>query len=134
MRLKSQTGDTIVEVMIAIVIVSTVLVGAFVLSRTSLKNVRGSEEHSQALKLVQGQLEQLKAAARTGQLSDFAGTFCMVDGAVETTLSNCTSDRYRLTVTNADPAHNTFRATATWDRLGGGTSQVRLSYRVVFGG
>ena len=132
---KSQTGDTIVEVMIAIVVISTVLAGAFLVSRTSLKNVRDSEEHSQALKLVQGQVERLRnAAAQVADASSFPASFCIAPAVVTSTDPSCTSGLYKLSIKNIDATNNTYQATARWDSISGGTGQVQLSYRVVFAG
>lgn len=134
-RLKRlQAGDTIVEVMIAIVVISTVLAGAFLVSRTSLKHVRDSEEHSQALKLIQGQVEQLRDAAAQVKKADVSwpASFCMSPTVVASTDPSCISGLYKMSITNVDPANNTYQATAQWDSVNGGTSRVQLVYRVVF--
>jgi Tfp pilus assembly protein PilV len=133
---RSEAGDTIVEVMIAIVVISTVLSGAFLVSRTSLKHVRDSEEHSQALKLVQGQVELLRDVAAQVKESDaataFPSSFCMSPAVVAATNAACTSGLYKLSVKSSDAANHTYQATARWDSVSGGTAQVQLSYRVVF--
>ncbi len=58
-----QSGDTIVEVIIAIAVIAAVLTGAFVVSSHSITSVRDSEEHSEVLQQLQGQVELLRAAA-----------------------------------------------------------------------
>jgi type II secretory pathway pseudopilin PulG len=63
LRDKLQAGDTIVEVVIAIAVIATVLTGAFIVSSRSLTAVRDSEEHSEVLQQLQGQVELLRAAA-----------------------------------------------------------------------
>lgn len=55
------SGDTIVEVLIAIIVVSTVLAGAYASSNRSLKATRQAQEHTEALKFAQGQLEALRS-------------------------------------------------------------------------
>lgn len=60
---RHERGDTIVEVMISLIVISSVIVGAFILSRTSTRNIRSSEEHSQAQQYLQGQVELLRAYA-----------------------------------------------------------------------
>ena len=65
LRNRFQAGDTIVEVVIAIAVIATVLAGAFVVSSHSLTSVRVSEEHSEVLQQLQGQVELLRAAANT---------------------------------------------------------------------
>ncbi len=58
-------GDTIVEVLIAISVVSIILGGAYVTSSRSLGNIRGAQERIEALKLIEGQLERLSVIAQT---------------------------------------------------------------------
>jgi type II secretory pathway pseudopilin PulG len=60
MRGLKQTGDTIVEVLIAILVASTVLAGAFVSAQHSLTGTRQSQERSEALKVAEVQLEHLR--------------------------------------------------------------------------
>lgn len=57
----SQAGDTIIEVLLAITIVSSVLAGAFVVVAENTRHIRDSEEHAQALQLLQGQVEAVRA-------------------------------------------------------------------------
>lgn len=59
----SQKGDTIVEVLIAIAVASAVLGSAFLVVNKTSKNVRQSQEHAEALKLVEGQVELLRYRA-----------------------------------------------------------------------
>jgi type II secretory pathway pseudopilin PulG len=128
-----QAGDTIVEVMIAIVVISTVLAGAFLVSRTSLKNVRDSEEHSQALKLVQGQVELLRqAAGRVTSGSSFPSSFCLDASGATQTGPACKTDFYTLSIKSLGAVANTYQITAQWDSISGGTGQVQIAYRVVF--
>jgi prepilin-type N-terminal cleavage/methylation domain-containing protein len=56
----SNRGDTIVEVLIAIAIVSVILVGAFVTSNKSTQAVRNSQEHAEAAQLLKSQIEQAR--------------------------------------------------------------------------
>ena len=57
----AQTGDTIVEVLIAIVLISMILGGAYIASRASLTGTRKAEEHGEALKIAESQTEDLRA-------------------------------------------------------------------------
>jgi Tfp pilus assembly protein PilV len=56
----NQVGDTIIEVMIALVIMGSVLAGAYYLSNYSLNTILESHFRSDALYIAQSQLEQLK--------------------------------------------------------------------------
>src|SRR4051812_37199404 len=72
-----QRGDTIVEVLIAMAIISSVLAGAFFFTKPSTQNIRDTEEHSQALQLLQGQVEQIRAEISSGAVeTDFPANFC----------------------------------------------------------
>ncbi|MGH7237779.1 MAG: type IV pilus modification PilV family protein, partial [Candidatus Saccharimonadales bacterium] len=59
---RTQSGDTIVEVLISIAILGTVLAGAYVTSNRSLLAERTAQEHSQALTLAESQVESLIGA------------------------------------------------------------------------
>lgn len=59
----NQRGDTIVEVLISIAVVSLILGGAYVTTNKSLKAERGAQERTNATKLVESQIESLKSIA-----------------------------------------------------------------------
>lgn len=153
-----QAGDTLVEVLIAMLIVSLVLTGAYVTTNRSALGVRGAQEQSEALKLVQGQLEQVR---QNSSLSDdvfdqTAGrSFCMVDaGVVDANTvpgaARCLQDSagrattgvpaYRLTVQRSDCADyspptgrtcHAFSAKAVWDSVtAGGQATSVITYRL----
>lgn len=126
------SGDTIVEVLLAIAIVSAVLGAAYVSTSQSLGNARQAEERSEAAKLVEGQLERLKVAFQTDPIPfNTVGSFCLDDTPARVATSNpaCTVGRYALAI---ERSGNDFTATAKWDRAGGGASQeqVRIVYRL----
>src|ERR1700733_10377249 len=60
-RGNAQRGDTLVEVLAAIVIVATVIGGAYTGSNKSLQSTRSAQERQNALKLSESQIEQLKS-------------------------------------------------------------------------
>jgi len=139
----NQRGDTIVEVLICMAIISLVLGGAFVTTRNSQLGVRDSQEHAEALKLVESQLEQLRADAADAKAA--ASPFCMYNAATATIASgNCTQDsaglprqadsRYKLSIARAAPDANggyLFTVTATWpDVNGNGNAQESMVYRL----
>jgi type II secretory pathway pseudopilin PulG len=57
---KNSRGDTIVEVLLALAVLSVVLVGAFATSKRTLDNSRQAQERSEALKTMESQVERLK--------------------------------------------------------------------------
>lgn len=154
---RNQVGDTIVEVVIAVMVVSVLLAGAFAVTNRSARAVRDSEEHAQALQLLQGQLELLRhAAAQPATLTalpSISQPFCLDSAGVihqpASTSSQCliTSSfgagstlGYRLAIVSptSSPATcntsscstTTFNLTASWPSLNGGTNTVYLSYKV----
>ena len=58
-----ERGDTMVEVLIAIAVVSMILGGAYVTTNRSLQATRAAQERAIALKLAEAQLERLKDIA-----------------------------------------------------------------------
>jgi prepilin-type N-terminal cleavage/methylation domain-containing protein len=112
-----QKGDTLVEVLICILLVSVILTGAYVTTNRSRIGIRDSQEHAQALKLVQGQLEQVKQNGSVHGAPVFTqsigSSFCMVN-AVVTSGAACQQDSdgtpateqpaYKLTVQRASCA------------------------------
>lgn len=69
-RLNS-SGDTIVEVLIAIAVIGVVLSGAFVAINRDSNTSLQVQERSQAIKLVETQLERLKGVASNPTLAVF---------------------------------------------------------------
>jgi len=142
---RHQAGDTIVEVMIAVAVVSTLLAGAFIVTNRNTQAVRDSEEHAQALQLLQGQVELLRHAAGISYTSSpkplpasLSTGFCLDTTAYyqpAATQAQCLLDNlYRVTISSPTSAPNvgttTFNLTATWSALGGGSDEVFLSYKV----
>jgi Tfp pilus assembly protein PilV len=60
-RAIEQTGDTIVEVLVAMAVLMMVLVGAYVTASRSLHSERDAQEHTEALTIAQEQVEDLHA-------------------------------------------------------------------------
>src|ERR1051325_5182355 len=74
-----QRGDTIVEVLISLTVISLVLGGAYVTTNKSLIATRTAQERGNALKLAESQVEQIKGVAAINPSAIFtaAGTFCV---------------------------------------------------------
>jgi len=68
-KLIAQTGDTIIEVLIAIAIISLVLASAFAITSRDLQDIHQAQEHTSGLKFAENQLEQLRSMA-TSNFSD----------------------------------------------------------------
>jgi type II secretory pathway pseudopilin PulG len=57
---KNVRGDTILEVLISIVIISVILTGAYITSSNSTDNIRAAQERVQAIGIAQQQIEDLR--------------------------------------------------------------------------
>lgn len=142
-----QTGDTIVEVIIAVMVVATLLGGAFIVTNRSTQAVRDSQEHAEALQALQGQVELLRSAAKSQKLPPSLATpFCFDSSVTAQTGSNmslCTGAGgpagYAFSIVCSPvsagcPASSgkttTFDLKATWSSLSGATDNVFLSYKV----
>lgn len=131
-------GDTIVEVLIAITVVSAVLGGAFVSSNRSLNVTRQAQERGEALKLVEGQLEQLKPEGRNPDSDIYAyasgAIFCMDGGPVTPPTPACSVNTgggatYILSIEKTGA--NDFTVLATWERAGGGAGErLSIAYKL----
>ncbi len=138
-----QSGDTIVEVLIAIAVASAVLGAAFSTMNRNLLVTRASQERSEAAKFAQGQLESLKAYTDS-KLPVPAGNFCLngvttfpVAGGSPTAvaaadnLSNypaqCKLNFYNAGIVNDSPRN--YHIYVRWDRIGGGRDEIIMVYR-----
>lgn len=147
----SQRGDTIVEVLICMLIVSMILGGAYVTTRRSSTGIRSSQEHTEALKLIQSQIEQLRANATQATVGPnpsiftAAQPFCMFEGKpLEADSSGkCRQNSsgipvpiseqpaYRLTVLYKPEGEGTkFTIRADWDSLTGEPAYETIFYRL----
>ena len=133
-RANNRRGDTIVEVLIAILVVGTVLGGAYVAANRYFKNVRQAQEYTNALKIAEGQIEQIKAFIDNNDNSPktTASGFCINDGVITT--SNCTFDSlYTVNTSRSGGGSNgyVFTVSVTWASLTStGNSSVQLTYMV----
>lgn len=143
----NQRGDTIVEVLIAIAVISLVLGGAYVTTNRSLQATRAAQERVNALKLAESQIEQIKAMAANSPSVLFgsatASAFCISkangqpvaagDAACEVTLSgdpapSGVEPRFNISITRSS---NYFELTETWEDVSGrNTDSLQMRYRV----
>lgn len=128
MKALNQLGDTIVEVLLAMAILSAILTGGYVTANRAQNANQASQERAEALKQIETQVEGLRAILPTTAPS--TPTFCVrsdfsnfEDAAPS---ANCNRDRYKLAITQSG---NTYSVRADWDRTGGGTEQLIMHYR-----
>jgi prepilin-type N-terminal cleavage/methylation domain-containing protein len=141
---KWQRGDTLVEVLICVMIVSLILGGAYVTTHRSSLAIRNSQEHSEALKLVQAQLEQLRENAGRETTTVFTGQtpFCMIEGDVVNGASpSCKQNSsgqqaesepvYTMTIDRRTVGNGAlFAVKAEWASIRGGMTQETIYYRL----
>src|SRR6188768_1636897 len=80
-RLAPQGGDTIIEVVLALTVLSLVLGTSALLASKNTKTLQTSQEDAVALRVAQKQLEYLKSFVATDpdSLADTTAVFCMQD-------------------------------------------------------
>lgn len=63
--MKKQQGDTLIEVMIALAIIGSVIAISYATASRALRTGRAAQERTEAVKLVESQVESLKVVAAT---------------------------------------------------------------------
>lgn len=149
----SNKGDTIVEVLISIAIVSSVLAGAFTVTQQSSHAVRDSQERAAMLQLLQGQVELVRAltvgdATSPIPIPTSAGQYFCIDPSFRSVqtytggraptnnlsvvprLCKGVNGLYNMGISNNS---GTFTFEGWWAKIGGGTNYMSLSYRIVPG-
>lgn len=143
----NQRGDTIVEVLIAVAVVSSVLVGAFSISNLSLRQIRAAQERTEAQKIAQSYVEKIQyvynrdvASIKTSATA-YAGNFCIINSTspppapyfsiVPSSNPLCTvAPRYSVTIRQDSTNRQKFDITITWDSLRGPQDRVTINYIV----
>ncbi len=156
MRKLGQRGDTIVEVLIAMVIVGLILGGAFVTVNKSLQSERSAQERGEALQLVQGQIESLQAlqtSLPTQTVCITVGTTTTITEPAITSLAGTTNYTnynsacivnnlgqsspaagqeqafYHLSIIPPSGGSGVYTVRAVWDQLGGGQNNITLFHK-----
>lgn len=128
--LKNQRGDTIVEVLIAIAIISLTLAGAYTSTNRSANMSRTAQERGEALKWAETQIEQIKATS-----TDLSGkdSFCFDSNlTLKQGSDGCLTTNpvpYKAIITQSTPG--SFKVLVTWDSLDPGiaVNNVELDYK-----
>lgn len=152
-----QTGDTIIEVLIAMTVASSVLGISYATANRNLLITRASQERSEAARLIQGQIESLRYVNNTAPLTlpSAANTpFCLNGSTVQkspavswpigvpntTDLAadnfagypaQCVENFYNYAITRDTAGSGTFHFYVRWENVRGGTrDQIIMVYRV----
>lgn len=145
-RIRAERGDTIVEVLIAIAVISLILGGAYVTTNRSLQATRAAQERAVALKLAESQIERVKAFAASDPdgYADIDAPFCMTgtNEVVAASDNRCrmneagdptdTEPVFRISITKS--ANDVLTLTERWfDVSGRVEDNLELRYRVYAG-
>lgn len=134
-RYRRQAGDTIVEVLISIGIISLVLAAAYTITnRNSMLNLE-TGERAQAQKLVERQIELLRTSTESvnGKCFDSAGTLqpaaasqCTMDSEGNTHAGS--SAAYKVSINDAGGAGK-YKIEASWDTTASSKGHVTMYYQ-----
>lgn len=158
--LHNSKGDTIVEVLIALTILGSILVGAFSTATRAQNASQASQERGEAIKIAESQIERMKGLLASSTppdpATDFVGPFCIKnDNTIEpitspanpfsealetatlpytgasTPISDaCGNKDGRYNVAIQTTSANNYEFLVRWDRIGGGWDQINMYYRV----
>jgi type II secretory pathway pseudopilin PulG len=146
----NQRGDTIVEVLIAMTVASSVLAISYATMNRNLVATRANQERGQASKLAQGQIESLRYAIAAGTSLPAPGSpFCLNGATVRSSgfsggvpqadlnaepldtgyPNNCINNFYRYVIVEDAATPGIFHFYVRWDRVGGGRDQIIMVYK-----
>ena len=140
-----QRGDTIVEVLFALIVIGIILTGGYSVVTRSILDEQDAQEHSYALGLVQSQIEQLRGYVLSNPTATlpFATTAgCMITSSPYISSSSCTqplnaTENYTVSV-RLNTSDNVYNVTATWPSLilntGSNEDSITIPYRIELNG
>lgn len=137
-------GDTIVEVLIVLAVLGGALGFAYGIANKSLLQGQDAQEHTEAVKILEGQIEQLRAVvSQAGSNPSFPSYFCLDANNNPQSIGNpanhssyppaCVKGQslFYIYIIPNNPSANTYLATCVWDNvMGTGQDTVTLAYRV----
>jgi prepilin-type N-terminal cleavage/methylation domain-containing protein len=156
---RASAGDTLIEVMLAMAVIAISLASAYSLAGKTIQAGQQSQERSEALKVAEGQVEFIRAAAAKSRPTAFVTSpvFCLtgIDARTNTgqaarppldtdnfaQYGTCVAGpdgRYKIGVSYASAPmsgvdQDQFIITVRWDRLGGGRDEVQILYKAHLG-
>lgn len=151
MKSRHQTGDTIIEVLIALTVIAGVIGISYASASRSSNQGQQSQERAQGLLFVQQQIEYLRSKAPelanpNQNIFDKTKQFCLGQDnqaiVIRTDVAQCrvgVDGRYTMQIFYTpdiktggveDPDNGRFTVRALWERLGGGQDQVTIVYRL----
>jgi len=130
-------GDTIIEVLIAIGIVSLVLTSAYAVTNRNAQASQKIQEQGQAQKIVESQIELLRSYSNPSGIPPNGCLTADGDTIIAVGVDSCKNFQadgsgatYVLSINKlVAPAVETYKVTAVWDALGGQSGNVTMYYR-----
>lgn len=147
MRCPNERGETLVEVVMALGILSLVLVSSYALATGTFRLGRGAGERTQAVNYLQEQVEALRTYRNSNTWETFrnrmnaygTNSFCMQQqaGVWAPTTEKCKRDAIDISIkatptvtANVDGEQFNYELTATW-KTGNQDNNVRLTTKLV---
>ncbi len=126
----NQRGDTIVEVLIAVAVISLILTAAYATTNRNVQATQDAQEQNYAVKLVETQLELLNEKPLTAASTCFDIAGQPANNGAPTFA--CTFKNGGATyVITIQQTSGTYNVAAKWEGLGGRNKQVSMYYRTV---
>ncbi len=142
----NKNGDTILEVLLAIVVVSAALGGAFATMDRGTKGTRASHERAEALKITETQVELLKYNIKNNgsalKAPSLPAIFCIAENgaggfdfkSTTDTPSQCSfgviPNGYNVEINKSAPSGDVlFTVTTSWESVQGNNDRVVIKYK-----
>jgi len=143
-----QAGDTIIEVLIAVAVVTSVLGIVYSTMNRNLTTIRRNQEQTEASKMAQSQIEYLKGlySVSPDKITNEANNgFCIngvtvvsiptkpsgtLNGDDLTDYSTCVSNFLRYVIKRNNTDTKLYSVTVRYDAFNGGRSEVKMYYRI----
>ena len=137
-----ERGDTIVEVLMCVAVAGAVLASSFALVNRTARDARNAQEHEQALKVAESQVEQLKDHINNGKsVAAVPLTFCFGTSGYTTSapclIPSGSGYNYEATISSQNlpvlvkvTNGTVYTATVDWDGPGGSREHVEVVYKV----
>jgi type II secretory pathway pseudopilin PulG len=143
-----QAGDTIIEVLIAVAVVTSVLGIVYSTMNRNLTTIRRNQEKTEASKMAQSQIESLKGlySVSPDTITNEANNGFCINGATVvaiptkpsgtlngddlTTYSTCVSNFLRYVIKRDSTDTKLYSVTVRYDAFNGGRNEVKMYYRI----
>lgn len=132
---RASKGDTIVEVLIAVAVVSVVITSAYLVANRSTNGIQGAQEQSYAQKLVEQQTELLRSAASLPTTSGCYDTsaspplYVVPSGYYNPCLVANGGATYTIAIEPPSGTQTSFAVKVSWDTVSGQSAHVTAYYK-----